>query len=200
MKAVEIYKTKDGQTQIEVKFEEETVWLNQADIVMLFGSSKANISEHIKSVFISGELDPKSTVRKFRTVRREGKRQVTREIDHYNLDLIISVGYRVNTKTGIKFRQWATQRLKDHLVKGYTINEKRLQQVSQNMLQLQETIQLIQQSGSSTELSPAEAKDFWKSLPLILKALSCSIVSTQTSLLKKKLMRISVTKSNTVML
>jgi len=158
MKAVEIYKTKDGQTQIEVKFEEETVWLNQADIVMLFGSSKANISEHIKSVFISGELDPKSTVRKFRTVRREGKRQVTREIDHYNLDLIISVGYRVNTKTGIKFRQWATQRLKDHLVKGYTINEKRLQQVSQNMLQLQETIQLIQQSGSSTELSPAEAK------------------------------------------
>ena len=105
MKAVEIYKTKDGQIQIEVKFEEETVWLNQADIVMLFGSSKANISEHIKSVFISGELDPKSTVRKFRTVRREGKRQVTREIDHYNLDLIISVGYRVNTKTGIKFRQ-----------------------------------------------------------------------------------------------
>ncbi len=158
MKAVEIYKTKDGQTQIEVKFQEETVWLNQADIVMLFGSSKANISEHIKAVFISGELEPKATVRKFRTVRREGKRQVTREIDHYNLDLIISVGYRVNTKTGIKFRQWATQRLKDHLVKGYTINEKRLQQVSQNMLQLQETIQLIQQSGSSTELSPAEAK------------------------------------------
>ena len=136
MKAVEIYKTKDGQTQIEVKFEAETVWLSQADIVMLFGSSKANISEHIKAVFVSGELGPKSTVRKFRTVRREGKRQVTREIDHYNLDLIISVGYRVNTKTGIKFRQWATQKLKDHLVKGYSLNEKRLRQVSENMQQL----------------------------------------------------------------
>ncbi len=123
---IEIYQLADNQTSVEVRFEEDTVWLTQAQMVELFASSKANISEHVKSIFSSGELQSESTVRKFRTVRQEGKRTVTRELEYYNLDLIISVGYRVNTKRGVQFRQWATQRLKEYLIKGYAINEKRL--------------------------------------------------------------------------
>lgn len=117
MSEIIIYQTPDSQTQVEVQFEDETVWLSQAQLVDLFKSSKANISEHLKSIFKSGELESKATVRKFRTVRNEGNRKVTRDIEHYNLDVIISVGYRVNTIRGIQFRQWATQRLKDYLVK-----------------------------------------------------------------------------------
>src|SRR5690348_1513192 len=100
MNEIEIYKAEDGHVSVEVRFEGESVWLTQAQLVVLFKSSKANISEHLKSIFQSGELDEEATVRKFRTVRKEGKRQVSRGIDHYNLDVIISVGYRVNTKGG----------------------------------------------------------------------------------------------------
>jgi hypothetical protein len=123
---IEIYASREGQTHIEVQFEGDTVWLNQSQLIELFQSSKANISEHIKRIFISEELSADSTVRKFRTVQQEGKRQVSREIDYFNLDLIISVGYRVNRKRGIEFRQWATKRLKDYLIEGVAINEKRL--------------------------------------------------------------------------
>ena len=123
---IEIYASREGQTHIEVQFEGDTVWLNQSQLIELFQSSKANISEHIKRIFISEELSADSTVRKFRTVQQEGKRQVSREIDYFNLDLIISVGYRVNSKRGIEFRQWATKRLKDYLIEGVAINEKRL--------------------------------------------------------------------------
>jgi hypothetical protein len=123
-----IYQTVDKQTQIDVRFESETVWLTQNQLVKLFSSSKANISEHLKNIFSTGELSPDATVRKIRTVQKEGKRTVSREIEHYNLDVIISLGYRVNTKEGILFRQWATQLLKDYLVKGYTINQKRLKE------------------------------------------------------------------------
>ncbi len=151
MNKIEIYKTKDNQTQVEVRFDEDTVWLSQSQLVELFKSSKANISEHLTSIFNSGELEISSTVRNFRTVRREGKRQVTRNIDHYNLDVIISIGYRVNTKRGIQFRQWATQRLKDYLVQGYAINQKRLEQLKQ-------TIQLISEGGKAAMLQMQEAK------------------------------------------
>lgn len=151
MNEIEIYKAEDGHVSVEVRFEGESVWLTQAQLVALFKSSKANISEHLKSIFQSGELDEEVTVRKFRTVRKEGKRQVSRGIDHYNLDVIISVGYRVNTKRGIQFRQWATQRLKDYLVQGYAINRKRLEQ-------LQQTIQLISKSSVSKNLQLEEAK------------------------------------------
>lgn len=146
-----IYKTPDGKSEVEVTFEQEMVWLSQAQMVKLFGSSKANISEHLKSIFLTGELDSGSTVRNFRTVRKEGNRQVTREIEHFNLDAIISVGYRVNTKRGIQFRQWATQRLKDYLVKGYAMNQRRLEQ-------LQQTIQLISEGGNVETLQLEEAK------------------------------------------
>lgn len=151
MKEIEIYKTTDGKTEVEVRFEQETVWLSQAQLVSLFKSSKANISEHLKSIYQSGELKNKSTVRKFRTVRKEGKRQVARDIEHFNLDVIISIGYRVNTKRGVQFRQWATQRLKDYLIQGYAVNQKRLEQ-------LQQTIQLISAGNKIESLQLQEAK------------------------------------------
>ena len=146
-----IYQTPDHQTQIEVKFEEETVWLTQGQIVDLFQSSKANISEHTKHIFLDEELSRDQTVRNIRTVRKEGQKNVSRELEYYNLDLILSIGYRVNSKRGTQFRQWATQRLKEHLIKGYTINRERLKQ-------LQQTIELIHQSGTSTEINLPEAK------------------------------------------
>lgn len=119
-----IYQTADGKTQLDVKLENETVWLTQAQMAELFNSSKANVSEHIKHIYQDGELDENSTVRKFRTVRLEGSRQVARNVTYYNLDLIISLGYRVNTKRGIQFRQWATNVLKNYLIKGYAINQR----------------------------------------------------------------------------
>ena len=140
---IEIYKSPDGATQVQVTFEEETVWLTQAQLVVLFASSKANISEHITSIYSSGELQSSATVRKFRTVRQEGKRMVTRELDYYNLDVIISVGYRVNTKRGVQFRQWATQRLKDYLVQGYAINEKRLAEKQMHLETLKTGIRIV---------------------------------------------------------
>ena len=107
---IEIFKSTEGITQIEVRIEGDSVWLNQNQLIDLFKSSKANISEHIKRIFQSNELSPDSTVRKFRTVQLEGKRQVSREIEFFNLDVIISVGYRVNSHRGVEFRQWATKR------------------------------------------------------------------------------------------
>ncbi len=121
-----IYQEPDGKTTVEVNLAEDTVWLTQAQMQALFDKNKRTISEHINNIFKEGELKRKGTVRKFRTVRQEGHRQVERELDHYNLDIIISVGYRVNSKRGTQFRIWATNVLKKHLVDGYTINEKRL--------------------------------------------------------------------------
>lgn len=114
----------DEAVKLEVRLEDETVWLTQAQIVDLFQSSKANISEHIKNIYESGELTLNSTVRKFRTVRLEGGRSVTRNIDYYNLDMILSVGYRVSSKRGTQFRVWASRVLKDYLLKGYSINQR----------------------------------------------------------------------------
>ncbi len=116
----------DSTTSLDVRVAEETVWLTQAQIVELFTSSKANVSEHLKHIFESKELDKEATVRKFRTVRIEGGRSVNRNLEYFNLDVIISVGYRVNTKRGIQFRQWANKILKDHLLRGYSVNERLL--------------------------------------------------------------------------
>ena len=104
-----LYKSDDGNIKLQVRLEQESVWLTQADMVELFQSSKSNISEHIKHIFEEGELDEISTVRKFRTVRAEGNRQVEREIDFYNLDVIISIGYRVKSLRGTQFRIWTTE-------------------------------------------------------------------------------------------
>ena len=114
----------DETIKLEVRMEDETVWLTQAQIVELFQSSKANISEHIKNIYEQEELEESSTVRDFRTVRQEGKRQVVRNLTYYNLDAIISIGFRVNSKRGIQFRQWANKVLKEYLLKGYSINQR----------------------------------------------------------------------------
>ena len=114
----------DETIRLEVRVENETVWLNQQQIVTLFQSSKANISEHISNIYEQGELKEAATVRKFRTVQKEGNRMVNRTLTYYNLDAIISVGFRVNTAKGIEFRQWANGVLKEHLLKGYSINQR----------------------------------------------------------------------------
>lgn len=119
-----IYQTEDGQTQIDVRLENETVWLTQQQMVQLFKSSRTNILEHIQHIYEVEELDKISTCRNFRQVQKEGNRMVNRAKTMYNLDMIISVGYRVNTKRGIKFRQWANKVLKQYLIKGYAVNER----------------------------------------------------------------------------
>ena len=147
---IEIYQAQDGTTQVEVRFENDTVWLSQAQMSMLFGKDIRTINEHITNIFDDEELEKESTIRKFRIVRQEGKRQVNREIEHYDLDMIISVGYRVKSKQGISFRRWATARLKEYLTQGYTINQKRLQQ---NTCELEQALALIQKTANSSELT-----------------------------------------------
>ena len=123
-----LYQDENGTTQIEVRLENENVWLTQVQLVTLYQSSKANVSEHIKHIFEEGELEEMATVRKFRTVQKEGSREVTRELVHYNLDLIISLGYRIKSHIATKFRIWATQRLKEYIIKGFVIDDNRLKQ------------------------------------------------------------------------
>ena len=147
---IEIYQAQDGTTQVEVRFENDTVWLSQVQMAMLFGKDIRTINEHITNIFDDEELEKESTIRKFRIVRQEGKRQVNREIEHYDLDMIISVGYRVKSKQGISFRRWATARLKEYLTQGYTINQKRLQQ---NAHELEQALALIQKTANSSELT-----------------------------------------------
>ena len=117
----------DSSVSLEVRLENETVWLTQAQIVELFQSSKGNISEHIANIFEQEELEEGATVRDFRTVQTEGGRMVTRTLTYYNLDVIISVGFRVNAKRGVRFRQWANRVLREHLLRGYTVNQQLLQ-------------------------------------------------------------------------
>ena len=114
----------DETIRLEVRVEDETVWLTQAQLVSLFHSSKGNISEHISNIYEQGELKQQETVRKFRTVQKEGNRMVNRTLTYYNLDVIISVGFRVNTSKGIEFRQWANGVLKEYLLRGYALNQK----------------------------------------------------------------------------
>ena len=121
-----VYRSEDGLTKVDVRFEEDNVWLTQAQLITLYQSSKANISEHIKHILEDGELKEEATVRKFRTVQQEGDRQVNRELVHYNLDMIIAIGYRVRTLIGTQFRQWATARLKEYMQKGFTLDDERL--------------------------------------------------------------------------
>lgn len=121
-----IYQSEDGETRIEVKFTGETVWLSQQQMADLYQSSRSNVVEHIKHVYEDGELDEESTCRNFRQVRQEGTRQVAREIPFYNLDMIISLGYRIRSVIATHFRRWATERLKEYIIKGFTMDDERL--------------------------------------------------------------------------
>lgn len=146
MNAVEIYTAPDGSARLSVTFEQDTVWLSQKHMAELFGKDVRTVNEHIGNIFEEQELVPDATIRKFRIVRKEGKREVAREIDHYNLDVIVSVGYRIKSAQGTRFRQWATARLKEHLLRGYTLNEERLRLQQDNIRQLEHTLTLFQQN------------------------------------------------------
>lgn len=140
---IKIYKSEDGSTEIQVKLDHETVWLSQKQMAELFGKDSDTIGLHLKSIFKSGELDEFSTSEFSSVVQQEGNRKVNRKIKIYNLDAIISVGYRVNSKRGTQFRIWANKILKDYLIKGYSINEKRLLLQNEQLRQLQESVKLL---------------------------------------------------------
>ena len=143
---IEIYQANDGTTQINVQFEQDTVWLTQAQMQDLFQKSKATISEHINKIFKEGELEEKVVVRKSRTTTQHGAmtgRTQDSPTNLYNLDVVISVGYRVKSQRGTQFRIWANRVLKDYLIKGYVINEKRLSQKEQEVKILKNGIQIL---------------------------------------------------------
>lgn len=159
-----IYTSKDGKVNLDVRLENDTIWLTQDMIVRLFESSKANVSEHIKHIFEEEELEQRSTVRKFRTVRKEGNRQVSRELEFYNLDLILSVGYRIKSKTATQFRKWATSVLKDYITKGYAVNEARLKEQQKQILALKKAISLVERSLVNQAGTLEEAQNIAKLL------------------------------------
>lgn len=143
-----IYQNQDGNIKIDVRLEEETVWLTQEQMAELFGKGRSTVAEHIANVYEEGELEQNRTCRKFRQVRQEGPREVEREIDHYNLDVTISVGYRVKSQQGTQFRIWATQRLKEYIIKGFALNDDRFKSGSSMnyFTELQERIREIRLS------------------------------------------------------
>ena len=124
-----IYQTENGVTKIDVTFRDETVWLTQQQMAELFQTSRTNVVEHIKHIYEEGELEEDSTCRKFRQVRKEGNREVSRELPFYNLDMIISLGYRIKSIIATNFRRWATERLKEYMIKGFTMDDERLKQL-----------------------------------------------------------------------
>jgi prophage maintenance system killer protein len=152
--AIEIFKSKDGKTQVEVNFSEETVWLTQVQMSELFGKARNTISEHISKVFKEKELDENSVCRNFRLTAKDGKSYDTQ---HYNLDVIISVGYRVKSSQGTQFRIWATQRLKDYLLQGYAINIDKLKAKEEQLNELKQSIKLLENVVKKKELSSDEA-------------------------------------------
>jgi prophage maintenance system killer protein len=151
-----IYKASDGTTQLDVKLEEETVWLNLNQISLLLQKDKSVISRHINNVFKEGELDKIPTVAKFATVQKEGNRAINREIEFYNLDVIISVGYRVKSKRGTQFRIWANSVLKDYLVEGYVLNEKRLKEQTDKIKELEKTLEIFSNVAEHYQLNRDE--------------------------------------------
>ncbi|OQX75800.1 MAG: cytochrome C biogenesis protein CycH [Bacteroidetes bacterium 4484_249] len=159
---IKIYKTPDGQTSIEVKLEKDTVWLSQKQMAELFDKDSDTIGLHLRNIYKSGELEEFSTTEKYSVVRPEGKRKVKRQIKFYNLDAIISVGYRVNSKRGVLFRKWATQLLKDYLIKGYAINQQRLEKQVEQLNELKETIKILGNALEYKELSNNESKGLLK--------------------------------------
>ncbi|MBL4939025.1 MAG: virulence protein RhuM/Fic/DOC family protein [Lutibacter sp.] len=157
-----IYQAKDGQTQIDVQLKEETIWLTQKQMSELFEKDSDTIGLHLKNIFKSKELDKNSTTEKYSVVQQEGERNIKRNILHYNLDAIISVGYRVNSKRGTQFRIWANNILKDYLIKGYAVNKKRLQQTKQQLQELKKIVQLQENVISEYQLETDEAQGLIK--------------------------------------
>ena len=152
---VRIFTSTDGKAQLEVALEQETVWLNQSQMAALFDTSSDNVGLHLKNIYQEGELEEAPTTEDFSVVRQEGQRQVRRSIKHYNLDAIISVGYRVSSKRATQFRQWATRVLKDHLVQGYTINQRRL---VERGIEFEQAVSLLSRTLSNQGLVSVEGE------------------------------------------
>jgi len=138
---VVLYQSPNGDIRLDVRLEQESVWLTQQQMAELFGRERSVVTKHIRNAFKEGELDPRATSAKFAQVQTEGERTVTREVDHYNLDVIISVGYRVKSSQGTRFRQWATRVLREHLVQGFTFNQTRL--AERGLLEARQTLDLL---------------------------------------------------------
>lgn len=155
-----VYQSSDGGLTLPVTFREETVWLSQADIATLFSVQKAAISKHMKNIYQEGELKRKGTVSKTETVAKEGKRLVRRHVEYYSLDMVLSVGYRVNSKKATQFRVWATQVLRQHLMKGFTLNKNRLE--AAKLQELRTAVGLIRQAMKTRSLSGDEAHGLLK--------------------------------------
>ena len=158
-----IYQTEDGQTQIDVRLENETVWLTQAQMAELFQTDRTSIVRHINNIYKVEELDRESTCAKIAQVQIEGKRNVKRNIPYFNLDMIISVGYRVNSKRGVKFRQWANKVLKQYLIKGYAVNERIRKE------QIGELRQLVGMLGRTIQNQPLLSNDETNALFEVVK-------------------------------
>ena len=158
MSEIQIYQDPNGEAQIHVQLEDETIWLTQKQMAELFDKDVRTINEHINNILNTNELDKDPTVRKFRIVRKEGTRDVARNIDHYSLDMIISVGYRVNSVRGTQFRKWATKKLRELMIQGYAVNEKRLEQKEQEVKVLKAGIQIL---GRAIEQKAEEEGYAW---------------------------------------
>lgn len=153
--SIEIYQSDDGQVQLQLRLEQDSLWLTQAQMAELFETSSDNISLHLKNIYQEGELQEQSTTEDFSVVRQEGKRQVQRRIKHYNLDAIISVGYRVSSNRATQFRIWATRTLKQHLIEGYTLNQRRLQERG---VEFEQAIALLSRTLANQQLVSDEGE------------------------------------------
>jgi len=154
---IQIFTSKDGKTEIQVTLENETVWLNQYQLESLFQTNRTSINRHISNIYKTEELDKESTCAKFAQVQKEGNREIKRQIQYYNLDVIISVGYRVNSKRGTEFRIWANKILKEYLIKGFSINELRLKKQNEQLKELQKSVKLIGEAINQKVLSTDES-------------------------------------------
>jgi len=166
-----IYQANDGQAALEVSLQGETVWLTQKQMAILFDKNVMTINEHVRNVYKERELNKRPTIRNFLIVQKEGNRQVSRDIEHYSLDVIISIGYRVKSKRGTQFRIWANGVLKDHLIKGYTINEKRLKEKTGQLEDLKKVVQLQEKIISNYHLEGNQAEGLIKVIANYAQAL-----------------------------
>jgi prophage maintenance system killer protein len=160
--SIKIFQTEDGKTEIQVVVQDETVWLSQKQMSDLFGKDSDTIGLHLRNVYKSGELIEKTTTEKYSVVQKEGNRNVTRALKLYNLDAIISIGYRVNSKRGIQFRIWANQVIKDYLIKGYALNERRLSSQNEQLKSLRESVLILTKIVNQKKLSSDESEGLLK--------------------------------------
>lgn len=162
-----LYESPDGGIELNVRLEQETLWLNLNQLAELLGRDKSVISRHLRNIFEEGELSHEATVAKNAIVQTEGERQVTRSADYFNLDAIISVGYRVNSRQGTQFRIWATRVLRDHVVQGYTVNQTRLLELNQAVKLIADTAQRRELSGDEAKALLAVVRDYNRALDLL---------------------------------